>query len=121
MWKEGMSVQILVAFGRPLKKIFRFATTSIPKKVENRGTDNSSINTEKPDTLKTFVGEDEGIPELVSKLGISGSDTATESDLIQSFIDKYQEKVEKEVNRTVKVCTRCQYCLNCLSGLDYRI
>lgn len=87
-----------------LKPVVRgFATTSIPKKVvqpseEERAEEPTTATTEDSPPAK-----DEGTPSQVDKTDASTDNAGTpEEQASQSMIDKYQDKTEREVVRTIK-------------------
>ena len=96
-----------------LKPVARgFATTSVPKKVveppkepdtsEAKGDASEPTNGHPPDS--TVAGE---APKSQDCPTLSATDQA-----LQNFIDKFQDKVEKEIVRTVKVCIiEAHYCV----------
>ena len=89
-----------------LKPVVRgFATTSIPKKVVEEATpekDEDPIITGsssvEPDTVETTVPID-----TTDNLGDFDIDKAAEEQSLQNLVDKFQEKTEKEILRTIKV------------------
>ena len=98
-----------------LKPVARgFATTSVPKKlttsVEEPSPQIDGISSEVSHALSgdstSRVVVTESTVEVTSSEGLSGleydSEKAEEQSL-QSLVDKYQEKTEKEITRTIKV------------------
>ena len=87
-----------------LKPVARgFATTSVPKKVVE-----VPKEAETPDPKDTPSSHDENAGESANEhpTGTPTTDvnTLSEADqVLQTFIDKFQDKVEKEIVRTVKV------------------
>lgn len=94
-----------------LKPVARgFATTSIPKKaIQEEETvppstagDGLVIEATETPADHQAVALQGALPESDSKLA---NEPVGEQQFLQSLVDKYQEKTEKEISRTIKACT----------------
>ena len=90
-----------------LKPVARgFATTSVPKKVapvEPEPLADSGIvqSDENPLIAETQEGQD------TSKTSNIVPEVDPEQELLQAYVDKHQERTEREISRTVKVSDLC--------------
>lgn len=91
-----------------LKPVARgFSTTSVPKKavLERIPVDTplSSVENDSPnESTSTPTSELAVVPQLLTdKDGFDPDDVEAQS--LQNIVDKYQEKVEKDIRRSVKV------------------
>lgn len=86
-----------------LKPIARgFATTSVPKKAVEppKDMETSPDHKDDPSAESNAHSTDAAAPAQSAK----AADTLSATDLVmQNFIDKFQDKVEKEIVRTIKV------------------
>lgn len=87
-----------------LKPVARgFATTSVPKKVVQAvEAEASTSDTSQPEVLEDVVASTSG-DTLQSQTEEYDPDKHEEMSL-QLLVDKFQDKIEKEVVRTIKVC-----------------
>lgn len=91
-----------------LKPVARgFATTSIPKKtVQAEEITPPADEVPTTDRLVTEAAEasaDQGVLRDSEKLDAEQG----EQQFLQIIVDKYQEKTEREVSRTIKACSPC--------------
>lgn len=88
-----------------LKPVARgFATTSVAKKVtpdvEDEVNEKSAASTPGADAQapSTLAGGDPN----AGQLGLAGPSLRSEDQQLQSYVDKYQDRVEKDITRTIK-------------------
>jgi len=94
-----------------LKSVARgFATTSVPKKAAQSDEIDGTIEPELPPSDKSGTGSSQAHERQVSIPRAIAQDTtqdvchATQGEkLLQDILDKYQEKTEKEISKTIKV------------------
>ena len=91
-----------------LKPVARgFSTTSVPKKTVSEpilaDTPPSSVGDDSPDeSTSPPTNEPPTVPQpLADKDGFDPDDAEVQS--LQNIVDKYQEKVEKDIRRNIKV------------------
>lgn len=90
-----------------LKPVARgFATTSVPKKVVPAVDaavegDSSHPDAKGPDAK----GDDSSSTDAPKNVdGTSGPEDQDVDPIVQGFVDKYQDRTEKDIVRTIKVC-----------------
>ena len=82
-----------------------FATTSVAKKVEvqeDAVEDPASILDTNEEASASADNASSPGQQSIPKAGLSEEDQ-----ILQSHVDKYQNRVEKEVTRAIKVCSLC--------------
>lgn len=90
-----------------------FATTSIPKKAvqaeevvapaSDEAPPSDGLSTEATEALADQAGSRGGLPGSENLTGVEQD----ELQLLQVMVDKYQEKTEKEISRTIKARVFC--------------
>ena len=89
-----------------LKPVARgFATTSVPKKVVEapKEPEPAAPANDTPDASETLPKGSDGSGQPSG--AATGPTLSEEDQALQNLIEKFQDKVEKEVVRTVKVCS----------------
>lgn len=94
-----------------LKPVARgFATTSVPKKAAQSDEIDSTIEPELPPSDRSGTGSSQAHERQASNPRAIAQDTtqdvchaSQDEKLLQNILDKYQEKTEKEISKTIKV------------------
>lgn len=87
-----------------LKPVARgFATTSVPKKAIPEP-DPTTSTAEPETTVSDTTLDNSGSAQASGQPDDAASQVDPEQEFLQAFIDKYQDRTEKEISRTLKVC-----------------
>ena len=90
-----------------LKPVARgFATTSVPKKVVPAVDAALGVDNSQPTSSGSYDKEAGPSSADISKKaeGVSESKVEDVDPVLQSLVDKYQDRTEKDIVRTIKVC-----------------